>query len=66
MRDAWQRTSAVMALIANVNRDPKRGRPFRPADFDPFAAHDQPIRVGVEILKDVFVDKFVDLRRLRA
>lgn len=27
-----------MALIANVNRDPKKGRPFTPDDFNPYAA----------------------------
>ena len=37
-RDAWARTSAVLAMIANVNRDPKRTRVFKPSDFDPFEA----------------------------
>ncbi len=36
-RERWAHTSSVMALIANVNRDPKKGRAFRPADFDPHA-----------------------------
>lgn len=36
-KDMWQHTSSVMALIANVNRDPKKGRPFKPADFNPYA-----------------------------
>ncbi len=36
-REQWSRTSALMALIANANRDPKRSRIFRPSDFDPFA-----------------------------
>ena len=31
----WRHTSAVMALTANVNRDPKKGRLFAPSDFDP-------------------------------
>ena len=32
----WSHTSAVLALIANVNRDAKkRPRPFQPSDFDP-------------------------------
>jgi len=31
----WRHTSALMALIANVNRDPKKGKPFEPSDFDP-------------------------------
>jgi hypothetical protein len=36
-RTLWRHTSAVMALTANVNRDPKNGRPFEPADFDPYS-----------------------------
>ena len=35
-RQRWAHTSNVMALIANVNRDPKKGRAFRPADFNPY------------------------------
>lgn len=36
-REAWARTSAILTLIANANRDPKRGRAFKPSDFDPYA-----------------------------
>jgi len=36
-RDAWAHTSTLLAMIANVNRDPKKGRAFKPADFDPHA-----------------------------
>ncbi len=44
-RAAWGRTASLMALIAEVNRDRKRrGRPFRPADFDPYAP---PARVAL-------------------
>ena len=42
----WRHTSAVMALIANVNRDPKKGRPLAPADFDPHS-NDEKAREGV-------------------
>jgi len=35
-RDEWARMSALLALIANAHRDPKRGRALRPSDFDPF------------------------------
>ena len=35
-KDRWQHTSSVMALIANVNRDPKKNRPFKPSDFNPY------------------------------
>ena len=34
-RDAWNHTASVMALLANVNRDPNKGRAFVPADFHP-------------------------------
>ena len=39
-RDEWGRSSALMALLANVNRDPKKGRAFRPSDFDPYTERD--------------------------
>ena len=34
-RAHWQHTSSVLALLANAHRDPKKSRPFKPADFDP-------------------------------
>ena len=37
-KDLWGHTSNLMALIANVNRDPKKGRACRPADFNPYTA----------------------------
>lgn len=54
--------ASLMALFANAHRDPKKGRPFRPADFDPFAAGKQAAprapNVGIGVLKTVFVDPF--------
>jgi hypothetical protein len=48
-----------MALIANVNRDPKKSRPFKPADFNPYAAMDRRNEVievhDMAVLKDAFV-----------
>jgi hypothetical protein len=36
-KSAWGHTSAIMALIANVNRDPtKKSEPFRVSDFNPY------------------------------
>jgi mitochondrial fission protein ELM1 len=35
-RDTWQHTASLMALVANVNRDPKKTRPFKPSDFNPY------------------------------
>ena len=56
-RDEWARTSSLMALIANANRDPKKHRAFRPTDFDPFSQAQVPKqKVDVSILKDIFID----------
>ncbi|HEV57107.1 MAG TPA: hypothetical protein ENN87_06365 [Phycisphaerales bacterium] len=57
-RDNWAHTSAILALIANVNRDPKKTRPCKPADFDPYAARDKR-REAIEVtsmgtLKEAF------------
>ena len=57
-RESWARTSSVMALIANTQRDPKKTRAFKPRDFDPFQhqATATP-KVGVDALKAVFIEK---------
>ncbi|MCG3178306.1 MAG: hypothetical protein BIFFINMI_00632 [Phycisphaerae bacterium] len=59
-RDNWAHTSSVLAMLANVNRDPKKTPAFQPADFDPYGPrHRKPARVdrktGFELLKAVFV-----------
>jgi len=56
-RDEWARTSSLMALIANANRDAKKHRAFRPTDFDPFSQTNKPKQqVDVSILKEIFID----------
>ena len=56
-RDKWARTSSLMALIANANRDAKKHRAFRPTDFDPFSQTLKPKQqVDVSILKEIFID----------
>ena len=40
-RVRWMHTSAVMALIANVNRDPKKTRAFKAEQFNPYARNDR-------------------------
>jgi hypothetical protein len=58
-RDYWNHTSAVLAMIANVNRDPKKTPAFQPADFDPYRPP-KAVRVdrktGFARLKSVFID----------
>ncbi|HUU30836.1 MAG TPA: hypothetical protein VMY69_01895 [Phycisphaerae bacterium] len=60
-RDEWGRMASLMALIANVNRDPRRCRAFKPADFSPYEARrSDGIRVtreNLRLLKQVFVDR---------
>ncbi len=50
-----------MALLANVNRDPKRGRPFKPADFHPAMPRQRgrirPLKGDIGMLKTIFVDQ---------
>jgi len=35
-REHWNHTSAILAMLANVNRDPKKSRVFKPDDFNPY------------------------------
>ena len=57
-REGWNRTASVMALLANVNRDPKKHRPYGASDFHPYAPEDRPApkTKDLSILKAVFVD----------
>jgi hypothetical protein len=49
----------VLALLANAHRDPKKTRPFQPADFNPHLRRKEPVaaKVGIAVLKQVFVDR---------
>ncbi|HRQ11392.1 MAG TPA: hypothetical protein PLG36_10245 [Trueperaceae bacterium] len=61
-RHDWSITSTCLSVIANLHRDSKRSRRLNPSDFDPFAKRQRPIKVGVSVLKDVFIDgRFPDL-----
>ena len=58
-KDNWNHTSAILALIINVNRDPKKRRAVSPRELNP---HEQKKKTvlrgkGLRILKDVFVDR---------
>ncbi len=55
-QDNWAHTSAILALVANVNRDPKKSRAFKPADFNPHAQKTVSIKADISVLKQVFVD----------
>ena len=54
---AWNRTAAVLAMLFNVNRDPKKSPALKPRDFHPMLHRQEKLpKVGIGILKAVFVD----------
>jgi hypothetical protein len=47
----WSQTASLMALAANLVRDPKKGKAATPADFNPFAQRSpKPVLRGKEML----------------
>lgn len=58
MRERWSHTASLMALLANVHRDPRKGKRFTPADFDPFARGSKrkppAMPADITVLRDVF------------
>ena len=58
-KDNWNHTSAVLALIINVNRDPKRHGAVSPKELNPHEKKAKTVLKGedLRILKDVFVNR---------
>ena len=58
-KDNWNHTSAVLALIINVNRDPKKHGAVSPKELNPHEKKVKTVLKGKElrILKDVFIDR---------
>jgi hypothetical protein len=52
-RAAWAHTSSILALLANVNRDPRKHGPFKASDFDPYARKATASRKAAEPIKTV-------------
>lgn len=56
----WAHTSAVLAMLANAHRDPKKTRVFTPSDFNPLEARRRKRVLGrtkdLSILRTVFVE----------
>src|SRR5262245_35831254 len=49
-RHHWDIAASILALIANVNRDPKRRHtPFSPAEFNPHVARHRPDDVDFRV-----------------
>jgi hypothetical protein len=61
-RDRWNHTATLLALISNCHRDPKKSPPVRPRDFHPYAGSVRRAgalkpRIGIDVLKQVFIDR---------
>ena len=62
-REHWNHTAALLAMLANTHRDPKKSRAVKPRDLHPLLNRRRPrrstapLRVGVDALKAVFVDR---------
>lgn len=59
-REQWNHTSSLLALLANCHRDPKKTRPYKPAQFHPHPTKPRPTikpRADIRQLKQVFVDR---------
>lgn len=62
LRAEWAQTSAQLATTVQCHCDPKKARQVKAVDFDPFARRDRKRKqtagpkVGVSVLKDVFID----------
>ena len=52
-RFEWGQTASLMALIANVLRDPKKSRTVKPSDFNPYNAKPK-TKAPVSILRDIW------------
>ena len=51
-RDEWARMSVLLALTGNAHRDPKKGRAFKPSDFDPFGSSERDPGEVIEINRE--------------
>ena len=52
-RFEWGQMASLMALIANVLRDPKKSRTVKPSDFNPYNAKPK-TKAPVSILRDIW------------
>lgn len=63
----WARTSALLALVANVNRDTKkRPKPYTPDEFNPYSKKNRNRRKGsdaVKLTKEQSVQAVADVFR---
>ena len=70
-QDNWNHTAALLAMMANVNRDrKKKPTPFKPADFSPYVSGTKKTGMAVTsqnigMLKQAFVDRRTERTQIR-
>ena len=62
-RFEWGVASSVMSLLANLQRDPKKGKPFKPSDFNPFTPEPPKVVLRGRDMKDALIAAFVRRRK---
>ena len=57
-RFEWEQTASLMALIVNLMRDPKKNKPVKAEDFNPYTVKEKAfLKAPLSVLRDVFVKK---------
>ena len=56
-QESWEHTSAMLSLIANTHRDPKKTKAFSPRDFNPYAHLEEHVEriESLGVLRDQFL-----------
>lgn len=57
-RFAWGIASSLMALEVNLRRGPRRGKPARPADFNPYTPEPPKVVLRGAEMKEALVAAF--------
>ena len=52
-RFEWGQTASLLAMIANVLRDPKKTKAVKPADFNPYNVKPK-MKAPISILRDIW------------
>ena len=59
----WGIASSMMALLVNLNRDPRKGKAASPADFNPFAPKVPKVILKGEEMKEALKAAFCRKRK---
>jgi hypothetical protein len=57
-RDNWNHTSSLLAMLFNINRDPKKQRAISPEIFNPYATHKakKDTRMAFDFMRELWTE----------